>query len=354
MSRNPPLTIGPYRIGKTLGIGSFGKVKLAQHMLTGHRVAIKILNRQKVAMMDMETKVQREIAILQLFDHPHTVRLYEVIETPSDIFVVMEYLAGGELFEYIVQHGKLEERLARRFFQQLISGVEHCHQHMVVHRDLKPENILLDGEQNLKIADFGLSNKMQDGDFLHTSCGSPNYAAPEVITGNLYAGQEVDIWSCGVILYALLCGNLPFDDENIPSLFKKIKGGHYNLPSFLGDAASDLISKMLLVNPLKRITIPQIWRHPWFTANIPAYLEKPMGKTGFAALRAMYARKQHLLNEEQKKGSGIAAAVGAGAGAGGSAATFDPYGRPKRPGGAFAGSSTGALEFDPEAILQRT
>lgn len=170
----------------------------------------------------------------------------------------MEYLAGGELFDYIVQHGRLEENDARRFFQQLSAGVEHCHMHMVVHRDLKPENILLDADLSIKIADFGLSNRMKDGNFLRTSCGSPNYAAPEVISGSLYAGPEVDLWSCGVILYALLCGSLPFDDENIPSLFKKIKGGIYTLPGHLSDEARDLISRMLVVNPLKRIGFAQV------------------------------------------------------------------------------------------------
>ncbi|GJM94972.1 hypothetical protein PR202_ga11660 [Eleusine coracana subsp. coracana] len=137
---------------------------------------------------------------------------------------------------------------------QIISGVEYCHRNMVVHRDLKPENLLLDSKWNIKIADFGLSNVMRDGHFLKTSCGSPNYAAPEVISGKLYAGPEVDVWSCGVILYALLCGTLPFDDENIPNLFKKIKGGIYTLPSHLSGAARDLIPRMLVVDPMKRIT----------------------------------------------------------------------------------------------------
>lgn len=147
----------------------------------------------------------------------------KVISTPTDIFMVMEYVSGGELFDYIVKHGKLTEDKARRFFQQIMSGVEYCHRHNVVHRDLKPENLLLDQNLNVKIADFGLSNVMNDGEFLRTSCGSPNYAAPEVISGKLYAGPEVDIWSCGVILYALLCGTLPFDDEHVPALFRKIK-----------------------------------------------------------------------------------------------------------------------------------
>uniref|UniRef100_A0A0D6QS72 non-specific serine/threonine protein kinase n=1 Tax=Araucaria cunninghamii TaxID=56994 RepID=A0A0D6QS72_ARACU len=220
---NLEMCLPTYKLGKTLGIGSFGKVKIAEHALTGHKVAIKILNRRKIRNMDMEEKVRREIKILRLFMHPHIIRLYEVIESPSDIFVVMEYVKSGELFDYIVEKGRLQEDEARCFFQQIISGVEYCHRNMVVHRDLKPENLLLDSKCNVKIADFGLSNVMRDGHFLKTSCGSPNYAAPEVISGKLYAGPEVDVWSCGVILYALLCGSLPFDDENIPNLFKKIK-----------------------------------------------------------------------------------------------------------------------------------
>ena len=261
-----------YRLGKTLGIGSFGKVKVAEHILTGNKVAIKILNRKKIKQMEMEEKVKREIKILRLFMHPHIIRLYEVIETPTDIYVVMEYVRSGELFDYIVEKGRLVEDEARHFFQQIISGVEYCHRHMVVHRDLKPENLLLDSRANVKIADFGLSNVMHDGHFLKTSCGSPNYAAPEVISGKLYAGPEVDVWSCGVILYALLCGSLPFDDENIPNLFKKIKGGIYTLPSHLSPGARDLIPRMLLVDPLKRITIPEIRQHPWFTIHLPRYI----------------------------------------------------------------------------------
>ncbi|XP_022740187.1 SNF1-related protein kinase catalytic subunit alpha KIN10-like [Durio zibethinus] len=233
--------------------------------------------------MDMEEKVRREIKILRLFMHPHIIRLYEVIETATDIYVVMEYVKSGELFDYIVEKGRLQEDEARNFFQQIISGVEYCHRNMVVHRDLKPENLLLDSKCNVKIADFGLSNVMRDGHFLKTSCGSPNYAAPEVISGKLYAGPEVDVWSCGVILYALLCGTLPFDDENIPNLFKKIKEfalfvlqrGIYTLPSHLSPGARDLIPRMLVVDPMKRMTIPEIRQHPWFQAHLPRYLAVP-------------------------------------------------------------------------------
>ena len=250
-------------------------MKLAIHAVTGHKVAVKILNKTKIKQLGMEEKVQREINILHLCTHPHIIRLYEVIDTPSDIFLINEYVSGGELFDYIVSKGRLSADEGRNFFHQIVSGVEYCHFQKIVHRDLKPENLLLDENLNIKIADFGLSNLMRDGDFLRTSCGSPNYAAPEVISGHLYAGPEVDVWSCGVILYALLCGSLPFDDESIPSLFKKIKSGMYSLPTHLSQLAKNLIPRMLEVDPMKRITIPEIRRHPWFQHKLPPYLRHP-------------------------------------------------------------------------------
>lgn len=189
--------------------------------------------------------------------------------------MVLEY-AGGELFDYIVQHGRMEEDEARRFFQQMLCAVEYCHRHKIVHRDLKPENLLLDEKLNVKIADFGLSNIMTDGNFLKTSCGSPNYAAPEVIGGKLYAGPEVDVWSCGVILYVLLVGRLPFDDEHIPSLFAKIARGTYAVPRWMSPGAAHLIEKMLKVNPVQRATIPEIRQDPWFMKNLPEYLQPPI------------------------------------------------------------------------------
>jgi 5'-AMP-activated protein kinase catalytic alpha subunit len=248
---------------------------LATHAVTGHKVAVKILNKSKIKQLGMEEKVQREINILHLCTHPHIIRLYEVVDTPTDIFLVNEYVSGGELFDYIVSKGRLSADEARNFFHQIVSGVEYCHFQRIVHRDLKPENLLLDANLNIKIADFGLSNLMRDGDFLRTSCGSPNYAAPEVISGHLYAGPEVDVWSCGVILYALLCGSLPFDDESIPNLFKKIKSGMYSLPTHLSQLAKNLIPRMLEVDPMKRITIPEIRLHPWFQHKLPPYLRHP-------------------------------------------------------------------------------
>ena len=266
------LKIGPYFLGKTLGVGSFGKVKLGQHEKCGQKVAVKILNRKKIHYLGMSIKVKREIELLKIFIHPHIIRLFEIIHTKSDIFMVTEYINGGELFDYIIENGRLSEGESRRFFQQMISGIEYCHSKMVVHRDLKPENLLLDSHLNIKIADFGLSNIIQDGIFLKTSCGSPNYAAPEVISGRPYLGPEVDIWSCGIIMYALLCGSLPFDDENIPNLFKKIRGGIYILPGYLTDLSRDLIAKMLITNPLVRISITGIREHWWFKTRLPTYL----------------------------------------------------------------------------------
>ncbi|KAJ1994429.1 Protein kinase [Coemansia spiralis] len=266
--------IGNYTVLQTLGVGSFGKVKLAVHSQTGHKVALKIIGRSKLAHSDMVGRVNREIQYLKMLRHPHIIKLYEVITTSTDIIMVIEY-AGGELFNYIVERGRMNERDARRFFQQIVSAVEYCHRRNIVHRDLKPENVLLDPYDNVKVADFGLSNIMKDGEFLQTSCGSPNYAAPEVINGKLYAGPEVDAWSCGVILYVMLCGRLPFDDDHIPALFKKITAGVFTMPGYLSQGARAVLSGLLQVDPLKRMTLSQVRQQPWFTTDLPEYL-KPL------------------------------------------------------------------------------
>lgn len=236
---------------------------------------MKTISRRKLISRDMAGRIEREIQYLQLLRHPHIIKLYTVITTKTDIYMVLEYVPM-ELFDYIVKHGRLGEAKARKLFQQIICAVEYCHRHKIVHRDLKPENLLLDKNMNVKIADFGLSNIMTDGNFLKTSCGSPNYAAPEVIGGKLYAGPEVDVWSCGVILYVFLVGRLPFDDEYIPSLFKKIQAGTFHIPSQTPPGAVNLIKRCLQVHPVHRITIPEIRQDEWFVQDLPGYLVDPV------------------------------------------------------------------------------
>ncbi|KAJ5077701.1 non-specific serine/threonine protein kinase [Anaeramoeba ignava] len=267
----PLLKIGHYEIGKTIGEGTFGKVKIGTHDKTGHQVAIKILNKNKINTHKMTAKVVREIQIMKMFIHPHVTRLLEVIQANTDIFMIMEYIPGGELFDYITKN-EISEIQARKFFQQLISGVHYCHQRRVVHRDLKPENLLLNENLELKIADFGLSKIMEDGEFLATSCGSPYYASPEVVSGTIYVGPEIDVWSCGVILFALLTKKLPFNDKRTSILFQKIRKAEYIIPPFVSSSAADLISKMLNPDPIKRITISQIMEHSWFSEEIPNYI----------------------------------------------------------------------------------
>jgi 5'-AMP-activated protein kinase catalytic alpha subunit len=192
------------------------------------------------------------------------VQLYEIIETPKKLYLIMEFASGGELFDYIVKYQRVEEPEACRFFQQIISGVEYISTLRIVHRDLKPENLLIDFDKGIKLVDFGLSNTYKEGELLKTACGSPCYAAPEMIAGKRYQGSMVDIWSCGVILFALLAGYLPFEDPNTSCLYKKILSADYQVPSFLSAEATDLIKRILTTDPEKRITIEQIKQHPWF------------------------------------------------------------------------------------------
>eukprot|EP00759_Apiculatamorpha_spiralis_P022062 PhF_6_TR26415/c0_g1_i1/m.38192/K07198/PRKAA, AMPK; 5'-AMP-activated protein kinase, catalytic alpha subunit len=265
------MNIGPYEFVDTLGRGSFGKVMLAKHSITGELVAIKMVPRSEIVAEKMGQKLRREVNVQRMFCHPHIIRLFEVIHTSQHMFLVMEYASGGELFECISHQGRLHEATARRLFQQLVCAVEYCHDRGVAHRDLKPENILLHNT-DLKIADFGLSNNMRDGEFLRTSCGSPNYAAPEVIGGGLYSGAEADIWSCGVILFAMLVGRLPFDEDSLAVLFRRIKEGKYTIPSTVPAPAADLISRILVVDVMERYKLSQIKAHPWFQEGLPAYL----------------------------------------------------------------------------------
>ncbi|XP_023915717.2 SNF1-related protein kinase catalytic subunit alpha KIN10 [Quercus suber] len=267
-----------YKFGDLIGCGGFSMVRIATNIHTTCEVAVKILVHETMKKKKMEERVKREIEILRLLRHPHIIRLYEVIDTPKKIYLVMEYAKLGDLAVYMESIGKLQEEEARKIFQQIISGVEYCHENKVVHRDLKPENLLLDSERNVKIADFGICNIMSDGQFT-TSCGSPDYFAPEVISGGFYEGPPVDVWGCGVILYFLLCGTRPFVADNNCSVFKKITDGIYTLPSHLSPEVKDLISRMLERNPFERIEIPKIREHPWFQAHLPRYLTLPPPNT---------------------------------------------------------------------------
>ncbi|EAN32172.2 Protein kinase domain protein [Theileria parva strain Muguga] len=247
-----------YTIGTTLGVGSFAKVKLGVDKRTGKQVAIKIIDKTRMATMGLIGKLSREISALQGSYHRNIIQLYDIIDTPDTIFLIMEYVDGGELFDYISQNSRLSEVEAIRIFRQILSAVDFCHRKMLCHRDLKPENILIDRYMNIKLGDFGLSNFMRDGECLKTPCGSPNYASPEVICGKSYAGPEIDIWSCGIILYVLLCGSLPFDDDEIPALFGKIKLGKFYVPGHLTSDSRWLLQRMLDVNPQTRITMKEL------------------------------------------------------------------------------------------------
>ncbi|KRW98684.1 Protein kinase-like domain [Pseudocohnilembus persalinus] len=261
---NKNKTIGDYQIIKNLGEGTFGKVKLGVHNQIGEKVAIKILEKNKIIDVADVERVSREIHILKLLRHNSIVQLYEIIETPKQLFLIMEYAEKGELFDYIVKKQKLKEKEACRIFQQILNGVEYIHKLKIVHRDLKPENLLLNSQNNIKIVDFGLSNTYKDKELLKTACGSPCYAAPEMIAGKKYYGLGVDIWSCGVILYAIVCGYLPFEDPNTSKLYAAILAGKYEMPEDISENCKDLLQRILTVDPEKRINIEQIRNHPWY------------------------------------------------------------------------------------------
>lgn len=259
-------SVGPYILEGTLGRGQTGLVKLGVNCATKKKVAVKIIDRTKLSEQVL-SKVEREIAIMKLIDHPHVLGLYDVYENKKHLFLVLEHVSGGELFDYLVKRGRLPLGEARRFFAQMISAVDFCHKHCVCHRDLKPENLLLDKKMNIKVADFGMASlQVGDNAMLETSCGSPHYACPEVIRGEKYDGRKADVWSCGVILYALLVGALPFDDENLRNLLEKVKRGHFSIPVFIPTDVQEMIKGMITVDPGKRITLEQVKRHPFLTS----------------------------------------------------------------------------------------
>ncbi|XP_030621960.1 serine/threonine-protein kinase BRSK2 [Chanos chanos] len=255
--------VGPYRLEKTLGKGQTGLVKLGVHCVTCQKVAIKIVNREKLS-ESVLMKVEREIAILKLIEHPHVLKLHDVYENKKYLYLVLEHVSGGELFDYLVKKGRLTPKEARKFFRQIISALDFCHSHSICHRDLKPENLLLDEKNNIRIADFGMASLQVGDSLLETSCGSPHYACPEVIRGEKYDGRRADVWSCGVILFALLVGALPFDDDNLRNLLEKVKLGVFHMPHFIPPDCQNLLRGMIEVDASKRLTLEQIQKHPWY------------------------------------------------------------------------------------------
>jgi len=266
--------VGKYELGRTLGEGTFGKVKYAVHSETQEAVAIKVLDKEKIQKQNMGAQIKKEISIMKIVKHKYVVGMIEVLASKTKIFIVLELVTGGELFDKIVSLGKLTEDQALFYFCQLVEGVEYCHKLGVCHRDLKPENLLLDGQGNLKISDFGLSSLYvgdadMDGtsrtEILHTTCGTPNYVAPEVLADKGYDGKKADVWSIGVILYVLLAGFLPFDESTIVALFAKIQNADFTYPSWFSATTRGLLDTMLVADPAKRVSLTQVKDNPWVT-----------------------------------------------------------------------------------------
>ncbi|OBZ73948.1 Serine/threonine-protein kinase HSL1 [Grifola frondosa] len=280
-----PKMIGLWKVGRTIGKGSSGRVRIARHSKTGQYAAVKIVSKNallnsRISLHSLGDEaerilhsIEREIVIMKLIEHPNIMRLYDVWETSTELYLILEYVEGGELFDYLCNKGRLSSSEALGYFQQIITAINYCHRFNIAHRDLKPENLLLDREKNIKVADFGMAVWQGKGNMLQTACGSPHYAAPEVIMGRAYDGTSSDIWSCGVILFALLAGRLPFDDEDLPTLLERVKVGKYTMPSDIDPRARDLIMRMLQKDVAKRITIPDILRHPFYTSQKPKELD---------------------------------------------------------------------------------
>ncbi|KAF9518987.1 hypothetical protein BS47DRAFT_119079 [Hydnum rufescens UP504] len=265
--------VGPWLMGETIGKGASGRVRLGRHKRTGKLAAIKIVPKLHIGNSRMDRKsekvmqsIRREMVVMKLIHHPHIMDMYDVYEDDNELYLLLEYIEGGELFDYLVSKGKLDPNEALSYFKQIISGVDYCHKFNICHRDLKPENLLLDGNKNIKIADFGMAALELDNGkaFLETSCGSPHYASPEIVAGKAYHGAASDIWSCGVILFALLTGRLPFDHEDMAELLSRVKAGKFEMPSGIPPAARDLLFRMLVVDPARRITMSGIISHPFF------------------------------------------------------------------------------------------
>ncbi|KAK7300812.1 hypothetical protein RJT34_11663 [Clitoria ternatea] len=257
---------GKYEVGKLLGCGAFAKVYHARNIKTGQSVAVKVISKKKLTASGLAVNVKREISIMSRLRHPNIVKLHEVLATKTKIYFVLEFVKGGELFARISK-GRFGEDHARRYFQQLISAVAYCHARGVFHRDLKPENLLVDEHGNLKVSDFGLSavrDQIHIDGLLHTLCGTPAYVAPEILGKKGYDGAKVDVWSCGVVLFVLVAGYLPFNDPNLMVMYRKIYKGEFRCPRWFSNDLRRFLSRLLDTNPETRITVDEIFNDPWF------------------------------------------------------------------------------------------
>lgn len=305
-SKVPPIPrtrVGKYEMGKTIGEGSFAKVKLAKNVENGEFVAIKILDRNHVLRHNMMDQLKREISAMKMINHPNVIKIFEVMASKTKIYIVLELVNGGELFDQIATNGRLKEDEARSYFQQLIKAVDYCHSRGVYHRDLKPENLLLDTNGVLKVSDFGLSTySQQEDELLRTACGTPNYVAPEVINDRGYVGSASDIWSCGVILFVLMAGYLPFDEPNTIALYRKIGMADFTCPSWFSPEAKKLLKSILNPNPLTRIKIPELLEDEWFKKGYkPASFTEGNDVNVDDVAAAFNDSKENLVKETKEK-----------------------------------------------------
>ena len=260
--------IGNYTLGIELGSGAFGKVVLGKHIITGEKVAIKILDKTILNQTPEDYElVKKEMSILKLVKHKYIIQLYEILQTPKYIFIIMEYCEGKDLMDYILSKNYLPESEALKYFQQLINALFYLHSQNIAHRDIKIDNLLLDHNKNLKLIDFGLSTKYQQNKLLDQPCGTIVYSAPEVLEGKLYHGMLADIWSCGIVLYGMLFGYLPFSEDDDRINKKNIIEGKFEIPENISLNAKDILKHMLDINTMTRYTLQEIKAHPWFKMN---------------------------------------------------------------------------------------
>ncbi|XP_019457009.1 PREDICTED: CBL-interacting serine/threonine-protein kinase 9-like [Lupinus angustifolius] len=299
----PRTRVGKFELGKTIGEGSFAKVKLARNVDSRDHVAIKILDRNHVLRHNMMEQLKKEISAMKLINHPNVVKIFEVMASKTKIYIVLELVNGGELFDKIATNGKLKEDEARSYFHQLINAVDYCHSRGVYHRDLKPENLLLDSNGVLKVSDFGLSTyAQQEDELLRTACGTPNYVAPEVLKDRGYVGSASDIWSCGVILFVLMAGYLPFDEPNHVALFRRISRADFSFPSWFAPKLKKLLKRILDPNPLTRIKIEELLEDEWFKKGYkPASFTEEEDVNVDDVAAAFNDSKDNLVTERKEK-----------------------------------------------------